>query len=96
MEVGPPVGEESLEVVPVLFGEGAVHGGGDGDDLVGLVDLGAHQLRLQQVDQEVLHVGVVDLKNRKSTDVVIQFSPTTGADRLRESHTQTPLLAHNL
>ena len=77
MEVGPPVGEESLEVVPVLLGEGAVHGGGDGDDLVGLVDLGAHQLRLQQVDQEVLHVGVVDLL-RKSTDVVIQLSPTSG------------------
>ena len=92
MEVGPPVGEESLEVVPVLLGEGAVHGGGDGDDLVGLVDLGAHQLRLQQVDQEVLHVGVVDLKNRKSTDVVIHFSPTTST----ESHTQTPLLARNL
>ena len=77
MEVGPPVGEESLEVVPVLLGEGAVHGGGDGDDLVGLVDLGAHQLRLQQVDQEVLHVGVVDLL-RKSTDVVLQLSPTSG------------------
>ena len=69
MEVGPPVGEESLEVVPVLLGEGAVHGGGDGDDLVGLVDLGAHQLRLQQVDQEVLHVGVVDLNHRKRTNV---------------------------
>ena len=88
MEVGPPVGEESLEVVPVLLGEGAVHGGGDGDDLVGLVDLGAHQLRLQQVDQEVLHVGVVDLL-RKSIN-------NGCTDRLHESHTQTPLLAHNL
>ena len=61
MQVGPPVGEEPLQVVPVLLGERPVHGGGDGDDLVGLVDLGAHQLRLQQVDQKVLHVRVVDL-----------------------------------
>ena len=68
MEVGPPVGEESVEVVPVLLRERPVHCGGDGDDLVGLVDLRPHQFRLQQVDEELLHFGSVDL-HKKSLDV---------------------------
>ena len=68
MEVGPPVGEESVQVVPVLLRERPVHRGGDGDDLVRLVDLGAHQFRLQQVDEEFLYFGGVDL-HKNSMDV---------------------------
>ena len=68
MEVGPPVGEESVQVVPVLLRERPVHCGGDGDDLVGLVDLRPHQFCLQQVDEELLHFGSVDL-HKKSLDV---------------------------
>lgn len=65
MEVGPPVGEESLQVMPVLLRESPVHRGRNRDDLVRLVDLGSHQLRLQQVDEEVFHVGIVDLHERQ-------------------------------
>ena len=65
MEVGPPVGEETLQVVPVLLRERPVHRGGHRDDLVRLVDLGSHQLRLQQVDEEVFYVGIVDLHERQ-------------------------------
>ena len=47
VEVLLPVLEERVEVVPVLLGEGPVHRRGDLDGLVLLVQLGAHQLRLQ-------------------------------------------------
>ena len=73
VQVGPPVGEETLQVVPVLLRERPVHRGGDGDDLVRLVDLGAHQFRLQKVDEEVLHVGVVDLHKRRRSQFTFPF-----------------------
>ena len=46
MQIGPPIGEESLQVVPVLLRECSMHCGRNRDNLVCLVDLGAHQLRL--------------------------------------------------
>ena len=52
VEVLLPVLEERVEVVPVLLGEGAVHGGGDLHGLVLLVQLRAHQLRLQDWKEE--------------------------------------------
>ena len=47
VEVLLPVLEERVEVVPVLLGEGPVHGRGHVDGLVLLVELGADELRLQ-------------------------------------------------
>ncbi len=47
VQVVPPRGEQAVQVVPVLLGERSVHRGGDADHAVRLVDLGAHQLRLQ-------------------------------------------------
>ena len=52
VEVPPPRGQEAVEAVPVLLGEGPVHGRGDVDQLVGLVQLGADQLRLQHWKRE--------------------------------------------
>ena len=42
-----PRGEEGVKLVPVLGGEGPVHGGRDVNHLVGLVDFGSYQLCLQ-------------------------------------------------
>ena len=42
-----PRGEEGVKLVPVLGGEGPVHGGRNVNHLVGLVDFGSYQLRLQ-------------------------------------------------
>ena len=51
VEVVPPAGEQLVEAVPVLLGEGPVHGGGHNHALVGLVQLGANQLGLENCNE---------------------------------------------
>lgn len=47
VQVGLPVGEEAMQVVPVLLRERPMHRRGDGHHLIRLVDLGTDQLRLE-------------------------------------------------
>ncbi len=51
VQVIPPAGEQLVEAVPVLLGEGPVHGGGHHHALVGLVQLGADQLGLENCNE---------------------------------------------
>ena len=52
VQVRLPRGEQAVQRAPVLLGERAVHGGGDVDHGVGLVQLRADQLRLQHCNEE--------------------------------------------
>jgi hypothetical protein len=47
VKVGFPWGEEGVELIPVLGGEGPVHGGGHVDHFIGLIYFGTNKLRLQ-------------------------------------------------
>ena len=61
LDVPLPLGEQLVELVPLLGAERSVHGGGNVDDPVVLGQLGSHQLRLDDVNEELLHLLLVNL-----------------------------------
>ena len=54
-----PRGEEGVQLVPVLSGEGPVHGGRHVHHLVGLVDFGAYQLGLQNWKKKEIKIDIL-------------------------------------
>ena len=61
LDVALPLGEQLVELVPLLCPEGSVHGGGHVDDPIVLGQLRSHQLGLDDVDEELLHLLLVNL-----------------------------------
>ena len=61
LDVPLPLGEQLVELVPLLGAERSVHGGGHVDDPVVLGQLSSHQLRLDDVNEEFLHLLLVNL-----------------------------------
>ena len=61
LDVSLPLGEKLVELLPLLGPESSVHGGGDVHDPVVLGQLGSHQLGLDDVNQELLHLLLVNL-----------------------------------
>ena len=61
LDVSLPLGEELVQLVPLLGPEGSVHGGGHVDDPIVLGQLRSHQLRLDDVNEELLHLLLVNL-----------------------------------
>ena len=61
LDVPLPLGEQLVQLVPLLGAERSVHGGGHVDDPVVLGKLSSHQLGLDDVNEELLHLLLVDL-----------------------------------
>ena len=61
LDVPLPLGKQLVQLVPLLGAESSVHGGGHVDDPVVLGQLGSHQLRLDDVNEELLHLLLVNL-----------------------------------
>lgn len=61
VNVGLPLGEQRVQLLPVRLPECAMHGGGDADHTVPLRDLGADKLRLDHLDQELLNLVIANL-----------------------------------
>ena len=56
-----PLGQQLVQLVPLLGPERSVHGGGHVDDTIVLGQLGSHQLGLDDVNEELLNLLLVDL-----------------------------------
>ena len=61
VDVVLPLVEQLVQLVPLLRPERSVHGGGHVDDPIVLGQLGSHQLRLDDVNEELLHLLLVNL-----------------------------------
>ena len=61
VDVVLPLGEELVELLPLLGAERSVHGGGHVDDTIVLGQLGSHQLGLDDVNQELLNLLLINL-----------------------------------
>ena len=56
-----PLGQQLVQLVPLLGAERSVHSGGHVDDTIVLGQLGSHQLGLDDVNEELLNLLLVDL-----------------------------------
>ena len=61
LDVSLPLDEELEQLVPLLRPEGSVHGGGHVGNPVVLGQLGSHQLGLDDVNEELLHLLLLNL-----------------------------------
>ena len=76
MKVGFPRRQKCMEVRPMLCGEGSMHGRGDMNHLVRLIDFGSDQFGFQKFNEKILHLIVPKLQvllNFAEADLVSSF-----------------------
>lgn len=91
-QLGLPIREELMEMVPVLFREGPMHGRWDVHHFVGLIQFGTHQLSLQHWKSYTGKINGLDWKGSKTKEKSTPFDWWTDGSHVSLSRRETSLI----